>query len=76
MENPRKTVGSVEAGRMLDVSHDTIQNYWKAGYIEGYKQSGQYRGRLRIYVDSLEAFDRQRKSAGAAKEGGEKYAAV
>lgn len=62
MDISRPTVSTFEAAQMLDVSHDTIKNYWKRGFITGYLTLPTKGGRLRLYRDSVEEFDRQRKS--------------
>lgn len=62
MDEARPTISTTEAGRMLDVTHDTIRAWWKRGLIEGYLSTPGPHGRLRLYRDSVEAYDRQRKS--------------
>lgn len=62
MPEDRPTVSPKEAGKMLGVSHDTVKNYWKRGWIEGYQTFPGLRGRVRLYRDSIEAFDKMRKS--------------
>lgn len=64
MEQQRETIGTSAAGRRLGVSHDTIRNYWQAGKLQGFRMNGLPRGRLMIYVDSLDEFDRQRREGG------------
>jgi len=62
MDLNRPTISTFEAGRLLSVSHDTVRNYWHRGLIEGYVSTSMKGGRLRLYRDSVEEFDRQRKS--------------
>jgi len=58
----RPTISPAEAGRMLGVSHETAKTYWRKGFIEGYLMTPGPHGRLRIYRDSVETFDKMRKS--------------
>ncbi len=62
MVENRPTIGSSEAGRMLGVTHETVRAYWERGLIDGYLTIPAKHGRLRLYRDSVEEYDRQRKS--------------
>ena len=53
---------AAEAGKYLGVSHDTINRLMAQGVLQGYKQTLRRNGRFRIYRDSVEAYDHQRKS--------------
>lgn len=63
LENRRPTLSTTEAGDLLGVTQDTIKRYWLKGLIEGYLTIPEKHGRLRLYRDSIEAFDRKRKSS-------------
>ena len=58
----RPTMTALEAAQYLGVSHDTINRLMAQGHLQGYKQTLRRNGRFRIYRDSVEAYDRQRKS--------------
>jgi len=51
-----------EAAAYLDISEDTVVRWFSLRTIEGYRKTPSARGRIRLYRDSVEAFDRQRKS--------------
>jgi hypothetical protein len=61
MEDTRPTLTTGQAGRLLAVTHETVRRYWELGLLEGYLMAPGKHGRLRVYRDSVEAFDRQRK---------------
>ena len=58
----RPMMTAAEAAQYLGVSHDTINRLMAQGQLQGYKQTLRRNGRFRIYRDSVEAYDRQRKS--------------
>lgn len=58
----RPTLTTTEAGRLLCVAHETIRRYWEAGLIDGYLTRPGKHGRLRVYRDSVVAFQRQRQN--------------
>lgn len=58
----RPTLTTTKAGQLLEVTHETVRRYWEQGWIEGYLMTPGKHGRLRLYLDSVEAFDRKRKS--------------
>lgn len=62
MTNARPTLTTTQAGRLLDCTEDTVRVYWRKGLIEGYRTIPGPHGRLRLYRDSVEEFDRKRKS--------------
>ena len=68
MDTPRPTISSTEAAKILGVTDDTIRAWFDRGLIEGYKTSPLRRGRLRLYRDAVEEFDRQRKSRPSGPE--------
>jgi excisionase family DNA binding protein len=51
-----------EAAAYLEISEDTVVRWFSLGTIEGFRKTPSARGRIRLYRDSVEAFDRQRKS--------------
>ena len=59
---------TVQAGDYLDCDHQTVVRLWTLGHIEGYKTSPGKHGRLRLYRDSVEEYDRQRKSRPPVKK--------
>lgn len=61
MEN-RPLMSATEVAEYLGVSHDTVNRLFARGEIDGYKQTLRRNGRLRLYRDSVEMYDRQRKS--------------
>jgi excisionase family DNA binding protein len=62
LENSRPVYTTGQAATALGLSIDTIKRLWERGLIEGYLTSPIKGGRLRLYRDSVEEFDRQRKS--------------
>jgi predicted site-specific integrase-resolvase len=58
---------TTEAGRYLGVTQDTVRNYWERGLIEGYLTIPVKHGRLKVYRESVEEFDRQRKNQAPRK---------
>lgn len=63
----RPTLSTTEAGKLLGVTDETVKRWWKLGLIEGYKTNPFPHGRLRLYQDSVEEYDRQRKSRHPSK---------
>ena len=62
MQQNRPTVSPKEAAAQLALSEDTVVRWYVLGAIEGFRKTPSARGRIRLYCDSVEAFDRQRKS--------------
>jgi len=62
VQQNRLTMSPKEAAAYLDISEDTMVRWFSLGTIEGYRKTPSARGRIRLYPDSVEAFDRQRKS--------------
>ena len=62
MQHDRPTMSPKEAAALLALSEDTVVRWFSLGTIEGYRKTPSARGRIRLYRDSVEAFDRQRKS--------------
>jgi excisionase family DNA binding protein len=58
----RPTITPREAATYLEISEDTVVRWFIMGAIEGYRKTPSARGRIRLYRDSVEHFDRQRKS--------------
>jgi len=58
----RPTIPPREAAAYLEISEDTVVRWFIMGAIEGYRKTPSARGRIRLYRDSVEQFDRQRKS--------------
>lgn len=58
----RASVSPVEAADLLNVTHETIRSYWRRGLIEGYRTSPAKGAHLKLYRDSIEEFDRKRRS--------------
>jgi excisionase family DNA binding protein len=58
----RPTITPREAATYLEISEDTVVRWFIMGAIEGYRKTPSARGRIRLYRDSVEQFDRQRKS--------------
>lgn len=57
-DRPVLTTG--EAARILNISHDTVKRLYERGEIGGFKTSNS--GHIRLYRDSVEEFDRQRRN--------------
>ena len=62
MTDKRPTFSSKEAADFLEVSDQTIFRLFAAGTLEGYRVTMKRNGRIRLYRDSVEEYDRQRKS--------------
>jgi excisionase family DNA binding protein len=62
VQQDRLTMSPKEAAAYLEISEDTVVRWFSLGTIEGYRKTPSARGRMRLYRDSVEAFDRQRKS--------------
>jgi hypothetical protein len=57
----RRTITPREVA-YLEISEDIVVRWFVLGAIEGYRKTPSARGRIRLYRDSVEQFDRQRKS--------------
>ena len=70
----KPVISTTEAGRILDKHKKTIVALWRAGQLAGYMDRT-VNGRpsaLKIYVDSVDAYQHRRESEGelrAAKAG-------
>jgi excisionase family DNA binding protein len=62
VQEDRPTMAPKEAAAYLAISEDTVVRWFTMGAIKGYRKTPSARGRIRLYRDSVEAFDRQRKS--------------
>ena len=62
MQQDRATITPKEAAAYLEISEDTVVRWFTLGAIAGYRKTPSARGRIRLYRDSVEQFDRQRKS--------------
>ena len=62
VQQDRPTMSPKEAAALLALSEDTVVRWYILGEIEGFRKTPSARGRIRLYCDSVEAFDRQRKS--------------
>ena len=62
MQLDRPTITPREAATYLEISEDTVVRWFIMGAIERYRKTPSARGRIRLYRDSVEQFDRQRKS--------------
>ncbi len=62
VQQDRLTMSPKEAAAYLELSEDTVVRWFSQGTIEGYRKTPSARGRIRLYRDSVEQFDRQRKS--------------
>jgi excisionase family DNA binding protein len=51
-----------EAAEYLGISRPTLLRLWSQGFLEGYRVTPYQNGRVRLYRDSVEKFDRQRKN--------------
>jgi excisionase family DNA binding protein len=58
----RPTISAQEAATLLGVSKPTLLRLWAQGFLEGYRLTPYRNGQIRLYRDSVEQFDRQRKS--------------
>jgi predicted site-specific integrase-resolvase len=63
LDGSRPTLSTTQAGLILGVKHETVKQYWQRGLIEGYLTIPGKHGRLRLYRDSVEEYDRKRKSS-------------
>ena len=61
----RPTMSVQEAAAALGISKPTLLRLWTQGLLEGYRVTPYRNGRVRLYRDSVEQFDRQRKSQAA-----------
>lgn len=62
MEEDRPTMSAQEAADYLRLSKPTVLKLWAQRLIKGYRALQAVNGRVRLYRDSVEEFDRQRKS--------------
>jgi excisionase family DNA binding protein len=62
LEENRPTMSVVEAAERLGISKPTLLRLWAQGLIAGYRVTPYRNGRVRLYRDSVEMFDRQRKN--------------
>lgn len=67
LDECRPTLSTTQAGLILGVKHETVRAYWERGLIEGYLTIPDKHGRLRLYRDSVEEYDRKRKSSPAVR---------
>jgi excisionase family DNA binding protein len=51
-----------EAADHLGISKPTLLRLWSQGYLAGYRVTPYRNGQIRLYRDSVEEFDRQRKN--------------
>ena len=51
-----------EAALFLGVSKPTLLRLWAQGLLEGYRRTLYRNGQIRLYRDTVEQFDRQRKN--------------
>ncbi|MFV9504023.1 MAG: excisionase family DNA-binding protein [Oscillochloridaceae bacterium umkhey_bin13] len=54
-----------EAAEYLGVSKPTILRLWAQGLIQGYRLTNSPTSRVRLYRETVEAFDRKRKHQAA-----------
>lgn len=59
-DRPTMSVG--EAAERLGMSKPTLLRLWAQGLLDGYRVTPYRNGRVRLYRDSVELFDRQRKN--------------
>jgi excisionase family DNA binding protein len=60
----RQTLTAQEAAEQLNISHETVRKYFRRGIIEGVlSHPGRY-SRLRLYKDSVDAYEERRKREG------------
>ena len=52
----RRTTSTIEAARALGVSLMTVTRLCKQGFLESYHITPAPRSRIRIYIDSVQAF--------------------
>lgn len=62
MPEGRPTISAGEAATFLGISKPTLLRLWAQGFLEGYRLTPYRNGQVRLYRDSVELFDRQRKS--------------
>lgn len=62
MSEDRPTISAQEAAIFLGVSKPTLLRLWAQGFLEGYRATPYRNGQIRLYRDTVEQFDRQRKS--------------
>ena len=62
MTEDRPTMSATDAAALLGISKPTLLRLWTQGLVEGYQLTPYRNGRIRLYRDSVELFDRQRKS--------------
>ena len=62
MKEDRPTMSAQEAADYLGISRPTLLRLWSQGFLEGYRVTPYQNGRVRLYRDSVERFDRQRKN--------------
>lgn len=59
-DRPTMSVG--EAAERLGMSKPTLLRLWAQGLLAGYRVTPYRNGRVRLYRDAVELFDRQRKN--------------
>jgi excisionase family DNA binding protein len=62
LHDDRLTMSVGEAAERLGISKPTLLRLWTQGLLEGYRVTPYRNGRVRLYRDSVEMFDRQRKN--------------
>ena len=62
MPEDRPTMSAQEAAAYLGISKPTVLRLWTQGLLTGYRVTPYPNGRVRIYRDSVELFDSQRKN--------------
>lgn len=62
MHEDRPTMSVNEAAERIGISKPTLLRLWAQGLLEGYRVTPYRNGRVRLYRDSVEVFDRQRKN--------------
>ena len=65
LQKNRPTMSVQEAADYLGISKPTLLRLWTQGLIEGYRVTPYRNGRVLLYRDTVELFDRQRKNQAA-----------
>ena len=65
LQENRPTMSVQEAADYLGISKPTLLRLWTQGLIEGYRVTPYRNGRVLLYRDTVELFDRQRKNQAA-----------
>lgn len=63
----RPTMSAQAAAKYLGISRPTLLRLWVQGLIAGYRATPAPNGRVRLYQDSVELFDRRRKNQEAGE---------